>query len=130
LAEPIFKEVEGGFEVIVHEAELCRSLLDKIEADVLHLDISLGGVSVEELSRVELKTLRASRTGRTHILKILPRLRKIAGEIKRLHDVEMLAFGKESVVVRIAELRLGQKLFYLHARKRHMMGNQSCWGYP
>lgn len=37
LAEPIFKEVNTGFEVIVHEAELCRSLLDRIKANVIHL---------------------------------------------------------------------------------------------
>ena len=104
LAEPIFKEVETGFEVIVHEAELCRSLLDKVKADVVHLDMSLGGVSLEELSPVELVNLRVSRTGRQNILKILPRLRKVAGEIKRLYGIDMLAIGKESVPVRIAEL--------------------------
>jgi hypothetical protein len=107
LAEPIFKEVDSGFEVIVHEAELCRSLVDKVKADVIHLDMSLGGLSIEELSPVELVNLRASRTGRQNILKILPRLRKIAGEIKRLHGVDMLAIGKESVPVRIAELTAG-----------------------
>jgi hypothetical protein len=107
LAEPIFREVDVGFEVIVHEAELCRSLLDKMKADVIHLDMSLGGVSIEELSPVELVNLRASRTGRQNILKILPRLRKIAGEIKRVHGIDMLAIGKESVPVRIAELTAG-----------------------
>ena len=107
LAEPIFREVDGGFDVIVHEAELCRSLLDKMKADVVHLDMSLGGVSIEELSPVELFNMRASRTGRQNILKILPRLRKIAGEIKRLHGIDMLAIGKESVPVRIAELTAG-----------------------
>ncbi len=104
LAEPIFKEVETGFEVIIHEAELCRSLLDTVKADVVHLDMSLGGISLEELSPVELTNLRASRTGRQNILKILPRLRKVAGEIKRLYGIDMLAIGKESVPVRIAEL--------------------------
>jgi len=107
LAEPIFREVETGFDVIVHEAELCRSLLDKMKADVVHLDMSLGGVSIEELSPVELINLRASRTGRQNILKILPRLRKIACEIKRLHGIDMLAIGKESIPVRIAELTAG-----------------------
>ena len=107
LAEPIFKEVEAGFEVIIHEAELCRSLLDKMKADIVHLDMSLGGISIEELSPVELVNLRASRTGRTHILKILPRLRRIAGEIRRVHDIDMLAIGKESIAVRIAELTAG-----------------------
>ena len=107
LAEPIFKEVEAGFEVIIHEAELCRSLLDIMKADFVHLDMSLGGISIEELSPVELVNLRASRTGRTHILKILPRLRRIAGEIRRVHDIDMLAIGKESIAVRIAELTAG-----------------------
>ena len=117
LAEPIFREVEGGFEVIVHEAELCRSLLDKMKADVVHLDMSLGGVSIENLSPVELVNLRASRTGRQHILKILPRLRKIAGEIKRLHGIDMLAIGKESVPVRIAELTAGAEAILYACKK-------------
>ena len=117
LAEPIFREVESGFEVIVHEAELCRSLLDKMKADVVHLDLSLGGVSIEDLSPVELTNLRASRTGRQNILKILPRLRKIAGEIKRIHDVDMLAIGKESVPVRIAELTAGAEAILFACKK-------------
>ena len=117
LAEPIFREVDTGFEVIVHEAELCLRLLDKIKADVVHLDMTLGGVSLEELSPVELLNLKASRTGRQHILKILPRLRKVAWEIKRLHGIDMLAIGKASVPVRIAELTAGAEAI-LFASKR------------
>lgn len=107
LAEPIFRPVEQGFDLVVHEAELCRNLLETIKADVIHLDVSLGGVSIEELSPVELLNLRASKFGRQNILKMLPRLRKVAGEIKRLFGIDMLAIGKESVPVRIAELTAG-----------------------
>ena len=116
IAEPIFKEVDTGLEVIVHEAELCRALLDKVKADVVHLDMTLGGVTIEDLSPVELMNMRASKAGRQQILKILPRLRKIAGEIKRLYDIDMLAIGKESVPVRIAELTVGAEaiLFACH----------------
>jgi hypothetical protein len=117
LSEPIFKEVEAGFDVIVHEAELCRSLLDTMKADVVHLDMSLGGVSVEELSPVELMNLRASSKGRQNILKILPRLGKIACEIRRLHDIDMLAIGKESMPVRIAELTAGAEAILFAAQK-------------
>jgi hypothetical protein len=117
LAEPIFREVETGFDVIVHEAELCRSLLDKMKADVVHLDMSLGGVSVEELSPVELVNMRASRNGRQHILKILPKLRKIACEIKRVHGIDMLAIGKESMPVRIAELTAGAEAILFTAQR-------------
>jgi hypothetical protein len=107
LAEPIFKEVANGYEVIVHEAELCRELLDRVKADVVHLDMSLGAVSVQELSPVELSNMRISSRARQHILKLLPKLRKIAGDIKRAHGLEVLAIGKESVPVRVAELTAG-----------------------
>ena len=130
LAEPIFREVDVGFEVIVHEAELCRSLLDKMKAEVVHLDMSLGGVSIEDLSPVELVNLRASRTGRQNILKILPRLRKIAGEIKRLHGVDMLAIGKESVPVRIAELTAGSEAILFACKKVADEGKALVLGLP
>jgi hypothetical protein len=130
LAEPIFKEVEDGFDVIVHEAELCKSLLDKMKADVVHLDMSLGGVSIEELSPVELMNLRASKTGRTHILKILPRLRKIAGEIKRIYGIDTLAIGKESVAVRIAELTAGAEAILFTCKKVVDEGEPVLLGLP
>jgi hypothetical protein len=107
IAEPIFREVDSSFDVIVHEAQLCQNLLAKVAADVVHLDMTLGGISVEELSPVELLNMRASKAGRQNIIKILPRLRKIAAEIKRVHGIDMLAIGKESVPVRIAELTAG-----------------------
>jgi len=107
LAEPIFKELADGYEVIVHEAELCRDLLASVKADVVHLDMSLGAVSVQELSPVELSNMRMSSRARQHILKLLPKLRKIAGDIKRAHGLEVLAIGKESVPVRVAELTAG-----------------------
>ncbi len=124
LAEPIFREVETGFDLIVHEAELCRRLLDKMKADIVHLDMSLGGISVEELSPVELVNMRASRIGRQNILKILPKLRKIACEIKRVYGIDMLAIGKESMPVRIAELTAGAEAI-LFACKRAIDENKS-----
>lgn len=107
LAEPIFKEAENGYTVIVHEAELCRNLLDTVEADVVHLDMSLNAIPLEELSPVELSNMKLSSKARQHILKILPKLRTIAGDIRRKHGLEVLAIGKESIPVRIAELTAG-----------------------
>jgi hypothetical protein len=97
LAEAIFKEVANGYEVIVQEALLCRDLLGRVEADVVHLDMSLGAASVQELSPVELSNMSLSSRAQQHILKLLPKLQKIAGDIKRAHGVEVLAIGKESV---------------------------------
>ena len=82
LAKPIFKEVTGGYEVIAVEAELCRDLLGVVKADVVHLDLSLGALPVEELSPVQLSNMRVSSKARQHLLRLLPRLRKVAGEIK------------------------------------------------
>jgi hypothetical protein len=117
MAEPIFREVENGFDVIVHEAELCQRLLETEKADVVHLDMSLGGFPVDELSPVELVSLRVSNKARTNVLKILPKLRRIAGEIRRKHNVEMLAIGKDSIAVRVAKLTAGSEAILYAAAK-------------
>lgn len=39
LVEPISVNAEDGNDVIVHEAELCRSLLTRLKAYVVHLDM-------------------------------------------------------------------------------------------
>ncbi|MBS7632077.1 DUF4152 family protein [Candidatus Bathyarchaeota archaeon] len=107
LAEPIFADADEGHEVIVHEAELCRALLGKFKADIVHLDMSLGSISLEELSPIQFSNMNLSSRAKQHLLKILPRLRKVANEITQKYGVEVLAVGKESIPVRIAELTSG-----------------------
>jgi hypothetical protein len=107
LAEPIFSKVEEGPVLVIHELELCRNLLKEMNADVVHLDMSLGGLSLEELSAVRLSRMRISGRARRQVLKILPGIRKIASDIRRVHDIEVLAIGKDSIPVRIAELTSG-----------------------
>jgi hypothetical protein len=107
LAEPIFVDAQNGHEVIVHEAELCRDLIGRVGADVVHLDMSLGACPIEELSPIQLTNMRVSTRARQHLLKVLPKLRKIATEITQKHGVEVLAIGKESMPVRVAELTSG-----------------------
>jgi hypothetical protein len=107
LAEHIYADAEKGHEVIVHEAELCKELLGKVKADVVHLDMSLGAISLEQLSPIQFSNMRISNKAKRHLLEILPRLRKISGEITRKYGVEVLAIGKESIPVRIAELTAG-----------------------
>ena len=50
LAEPIFTNVDQGYHLIVHELELCQKLLKNVNADAVHLDMSLGGITLENLS--------------------------------------------------------------------------------
>lgn len=117
LAEPIFADVAEGVRLIVHELELCRKLLKKVKADVVHLDMSLGGISLSDLSPIELSGMRISRKARKNILEILPNVRKIATDIKRIYNVDVLAIGKDSVPVRIAELTAGANAVLYSAEK-------------
>jgi hypothetical protein len=78
--------------------------LGVVKADVVHLDLTLGALPVEDLSPVQLSNMRVSNKARQHLLRLLPRLRKVAGEIKRVYGLDVLAIGKESIPVRVAEL--------------------------
>jgi hypothetical protein len=124
LAEPIFVDAVNGHEVVVHEAELCRELLGKVNADVVHLDMSLGAVPLEQLSPIQFSGMRVSSRAKRHLLKILPRLRKIAGEITQKYRVEVLAIGKESIPVRIAELTAGAHAI-LYASEKAVKENRT-----
>jgi hypothetical protein len=107
LVEPISVNAEDSHDVIVHEAELCRSLLTRLKADVVHLDMSLHAMPVEQLSPITFSSMRMSSKAKQQLLKILPKLRRIACEITQTYGIEMLAIGKESMPVRIAELTSG-----------------------
>jgi hypothetical protein len=107
IAEPIFADAANGHEVIVHEAELCRDLLAKVRANLVHLDMSFGALPIEQLSLIQFSNLRISAKAKRHLQRILPRLRKIANEITQRYGIEVLAIGKESIPVRIAELTAG-----------------------
>ncbi len=130
LAEPIFANVESGYEVIVHEAKLCMDLLETVKADVVHLDLSLGSISVEELSPVQFSSIRLSQKAKQHLLKVLPKLRKIAGEIRRKHGLTVLAIGKESIPVRIAELTAGAHAILYACEKAVKEGELVMLGLP
>ena len=115
IAEPIFSRIAGSHELIAHELELCQELLKETGADVVHLDMSFGGLSMEELSPIQLSNISGKARG--YLLKMLPKLRKMAAEIKRAYGVEVLAIGKDSVPVRIAELTAGAHAILYSAEK-------------
>ena len=118
LAEPIFAPAEDGHALIIHELEICQELMKETRADVVHLDLSVGGLAVEDISPAQ---LRGKARGR--ILAILPHIRKLATNIKRIYGIDVLAIGKESVPVRIAELTAGAHAI-LHACKRAIDENE------
>ena len=130
LAEPIFAEVEKGPLLVVHELKLCQNLLKEVKADVVHLDMSLGGLNLEELSPIQLSEMRISGKARKEILSILPKIRKIASSMKRVYGVEVLAIGKNSVPVRIAELISGAYAILYSSEKAIQEGTKIRLGLP
>jgi len=130
LAEPIFAKVEKGYLLVVHELELCANLLKTVKADVVHLDMSLGSLSLEELSAVSLAQMHVSSKARKNVLEILPKIRKIALDIKRTHDIDVLAIGKESAPVRIAELTSGAHAVLYVAKKAANEATTQLLGLP
>jgi len=130
LVEPIFAKVENGFLLVVHELELCSHLLKTVKADVVHLDMSLSGMSLEEISALNLSQLHISGKARRHILEILPKLKRMALDIKRAYNIDVLAIGKESVPVRIAELTSGAYAVLYVAEKVVKETNTQLLGLP
>ncbi len=123
--EPIFAPVETAYSLIIHELELCQKLLKEVKADTVHLDMSMGGMLVEEISPVHLKG-----RARGSILKILPKVRKLATDIKRVYGVDVLALGKESVPVRIAELTTGAHAVFFACEKALKENEVQILGLP
>jgi hypothetical protein len=130
LVEPLYANAKEGQEVVVHEIELCRDLLAKTKADLVHLDMSLGGVPLEQLSPIQFSDMRISSGAKRHLLKILPRIRRIAGEITQKYGIEVLAIGKESIPVRIAELTSGAHAILYACEKAAGEGNPLLLGLP
>jgi hypothetical protein len=130
LAEPIFTNVENGHTLVVHELELCLNLLKTVKADVVHLDMSLGRINVDELSALSLSRMRLSGKARVHLLSILPKIRKLALDVKRVYNIEVIAIGKESIPVRIAELTSGAHAVLYCAEKTVKEGKMLRLGLP
>jgi hypothetical protein len=107
LAEPIFVSVQDGYQLVVHELELCVNLLKTTRADIVHLDMTLGGLSLEDLSAVSLSGMKLSSKAKGHLLKVVPKLRKLALDIRQAYDIDVSAIGKDSIPVRVAELTSG-----------------------
>lgn len=124
LAKSIFANAENSPDVIVHEAELCEEILGRIKADVVHLDMSLGAVPLERLSPIQFSDMKISSRAKSRLLKISPKLRKIAGKITQKYGVEVLAIGKESVPVRVAELTAGSHAI-IYASEKTLKENRS-----
>lgn len=89
---------------ILNELSFCLELSNKFGVNVIHLDISLGGVNLFDLDVKKLSSYKISLKGRKVLEKLIPQLKSVAKDFKNL---KILLIGKESLVVRVAELTAG-----------------------
>jgi len=93
------------YALLVNELKLCEEMLSIEKADYVHLDMSLGGINILDITEEDLLfKIPLSETGRTIIKLILPELQKTAKSIKDKYQIPVLAIGKKSHPVRLAEL--------------------------
>lgn len=90
--------------VLVHELRLCEEMLEVEPAECVHFDLTLGGINLLDITDEFLFQLALSPTGRSVLHAILPDLREIALSINEKYHAPVLAMGKRSLPVRLAEL--------------------------
>jgi len=91
-------------EYVVRELELAGQLAKKHKPDQIHIDISLGGIRLEDLNREFLEHAKISNRGKQQLLGVLDKIREVGMRIKKETGSDILFIGKESWAVRIAEL--------------------------
>lgn len=90
--------------VLVYELRMCEEVMDMEPAEFVHFDLTLGGINLLDITDEYLFQIALSPTGRSVLHAILPELREIALSIGEKHHAPVLAMGKRSMPVRLAEL--------------------------
>ncbi|MCD6510844.1 MAG: DUF4152 family protein [Thermoprotei archaeon] len=95
-----------GNEALIEELKLLDVLLSKVKfrVDVIHLDMTLGSIDVSELRLKDIDELDISRRAKEALRVLLPVIRPYLSRLKEDFEVPILAIGKESIPVRMAEL--------------------------
>ena len=121
----------GDPELMVKELKLCQEMLEMEKADYIHLDMSLGGINILELTEADLLfKIRISQSGREVLRSILPELQRIATEIQEQYQIPVLAIGKRSGPVRLAELHAAAYGLARAIEKAKESGETVCVGLP
>lgn len=117
--------------LLVNELKLCQEMLEIEKADYVHLDLSLGGINLLELTEEDLLfRIPISHNGREVLRLILPELQKIATAINEEYEVPVLAIGKRSGPVRLAELHAAAHGVTRAMEKAKESGETVCVGLP
>jgi len=105
-SDPFNYDINGS-RALRDEAFLALKLAKKVKPDVIHLDSTLGGIEVRKLDDPTIDALKISDRGKAIWHELSKDLQPLAKRFWEETGIEILAIGKESVAVRIAELYAG-----------------------
>jgi len=110
----------SGRQAIRDEALLAAELAKEVKPDVIHLDSTIGGIEVRKLDEPTIDALTITDRGKEVWKDLAKDLQPLAKELWEETGIEIIAIGKSSVPVRIAEIYAGlytAKWAIEHARK-------------
>jgi len=116
-------------EYIIRELNLAGKLAQKYKPDQIHIDISLGGIKLNELTKEFIEKARISLKGKQYLLEVLDEIKEIGDAIQEETGSEILFIGKESWAVRIAELTCAA-CAVKYAIQRALQGGEIFLGLP
>ncbi|NJE61579.1 DUF4152 family protein [Thermococcus sp. 21S7] len=105
-ANPLDYDMSGR-QAIRDEAFLAVELARDVKPDVIHLDSTIGGIEVRKLDEPTIDALTITDRGKEVWKDLAKDLRPLATKFWEETGIEMVAIGKSSVPVRIAEIYAG-----------------------
>ncbi|WP_258083119.1 DUF4152 family protein [Thermococcus thermotolerans] len=105
-ADPFGYDMSGR-QAVREEAFLAVELARKVKPDVIHLDSTLGGIEVRKLDEPTIEALTITDRGKEVWKDLAKDLQPLAKKFWEETGIEMIAIGKSSVPVRIAEIYSG-----------------------
>ncbi|CAB48998.1 DUF4152 family protein [Pyrococcus abyssi] len=97
----------SGRQAILDEINLAIELAKRTKPDVVHLDSTLGGIEVRKLDEPTIEALSISDKGKEVWKDLSKDVQPLAKKFWEETGIEILAIGKSSVPVRIAEIYSG-----------------------
>ncbi|WP_297436970.1 DUF4152 family protein [Thermococcus sp.] len=105
-ADPFNYDMSGR-QAVREEAFLAVELAREVKPDVIHLDSTIGGIEVRKLDEPTIEALTITDRGKEVWKDLAKDLQPLAKKFWEERGIEIIAIGKSSVPVRIAEIYSG-----------------------
>ncbi len=105
-ADPFNYDMSGR-QAVREEAFLAVELAREVKPDVIHLDSTIGGIEVRKLDEPTIEALTITDRGKEVWKDLAKDLQPLAKKFWEEMGIEIIAIGKSSVPVRLAEIYSG-----------------------